>query len=597
MCRWVIRFMEKLLLEACLEAMQTGAIVGIQDMGAAGLTCSTCEMGARGGVGLDVELDLIPQRETGMTAYEIMLSESQERMLLVAEKGREDEVLRVFAKWGLDAVICGTVKPEPRLRIRHHGVLVADIPNQSLTDDAPLYHRPAGEWKAPVPFDPPDEALAELNAPRDYTADLKKLLASSNVCSKRWVHEQYDTMVQTNTVIGPGGEAGVMRIKGTGPQRSEIRDQRSGTSDDPTVPRHERGLAMALDGNGRWAYLDPKLGAMHAVAEAARKVAMSGATPVAATNCLNFGNPEKPEIMAQLSAAIDGISAACTALGTPITGGNVSLYNETRGEGIYPTPVLGIVGILEDVTKAVRASFQRAGDAILLLWPIPRGQEPDPNLKVPFEPATINRYIVAPLTTESSFPLDSPIVKPIPDVPEDSAETPASELAAFGSSEYAKVVLNSLWGTPPPLDLDAEADLHTLLAVLADKRLIMSACDISDGGIAVALAQAAFPHSIGASVDQDQSLVVHPLFGLFAEPATTMLITTHPSCVAEIEKLAGEFSFFAARIGTTGGPRLEITVDREPFISASLAELRPLWAESLEATLHDQVAQVAEVIR
>src|ERR1035437_6021672 len=361
-------FMEKLLLEACLEAMQTGAIVGIQDMGAAGLTCSTCEMGARGGVGLDVELDLVPQRETGMSAYEIMLSESQERMLLVAEKGREGEVLRVFEKWGLDAVIVGTVQPEPRLRIRHHGVLVADIPNQSLTDDAPLYHRTVGTWRAPVPHDPPVEVQSKLAEDRDYGADLKKLLASANVCSNRWVHEQYDTMVQTNTVQGPGGEAGIMRIKGTG------------------SPGHERGLAMALDGNARWTYLNPKLGAMHAVAEAARKVASTGATPVAATNCLNFGNPEKPEIMAQLSAAIDGIAEACTALSTPITGGNVSLYNETRGEGIYPTPVLGIVGILDDVTKAVPSHFQAGGDAIVLLWPIPAGQEPDPNLHVPFHP-------------------------------------------------------------------------------------------------------------------------------------------------------------------------------------------------------------------
>ena len=259
-------FMEKLLLEACLEAMQTGAIVGIQDMGAAGLTCSTCEMGGRGGVGLDVELDRVPQRETGMSAYEIMLSESQERMLLVAEKGREDEVLRVFAKWGLDAVIVGTVEPEPRLRIRHHGVLVADIPNQSLTDDAPLYHRPIGTWKAPVPLDPPAEVLAALTEDRNYTADFKKLLASSNVCSKRWIYEQYDSMVQTNTAIGPGGEAGVMRIKGTG-------DKNQGSE------KSERGLAMALDGNGRWAYLDPKLGAMHAVAEAARKVAMHRRIP------------------------------------------------------------------------------------------------------------------------------------------------------------------------------------------------------------------------------------------------------------------------------------------------------------------------------
>ena len=562
-------FMEKLLLEACLEAMQTGAIVGIQDMGAAGLTCSTCEMGARGGVGLDVELDLVPQRETGMSAYEIMLSESQERMLLVAIKGREDEVLRVFEKWGLDGVIVGTVEPEPRLRIRHHGVLVADIPNKSLTDDAPLYHRPVGTWKCPIPVEPTEEILSKLAEDRDYTADLKKLLASANVCSKRWVHEQYDTMVQTNTVIGPGGEAGVMRIKGTG-----TRDEGLGTK--------ERGLAMALDGNGRWAYLDPKLGAMHAVAECARKVAMTGAIPVAATNCLNFGNPEKPEIMAQLSAAIDGIAEACTALGTPITGGNVSLYNETRGEGIYPTPVLGIVGILEDVTKAVPAEFQKAGDAILMIWPIPRGEQPDPSLAIPMDNRGLHWQV--------------PIREVLPDdaitVPEDLTETDASaavKLAAFGSSEYAKEILGGFWGTPPALDLDAEADLHTLLAALAERTLLRSARDISDGGIAVALAQAAFPKGIGAVVEQDQSLLAHPLFGLFAEPASTVLVTMAPSHVARIEALASEYSFFVARIGTTGGNRIEISVDREPFISAPLADLRKPWASALEATLHGEV--------
>ena len=560
-------FMEKLLLESCLEAMRTGAIVGIQDMGAAGLTCSTCEMGARGGVGLDVELDFVPQRETGMSAYEIMLSESQERMLLVASKGREDEVLRVFAKWGLDAVIVGTVQPEPRLRIRHHGELVADIPNLSLTDDAPLYHRPVGVWNSPVPLDPPEEILAELAKDRDFTADLKKLLASANVCSKRWVHEQYDTMVQTNTVIGPGGEAGVMRIKGTG-----IRDQESGIK--------ERGLAMALDGNGRWAWLDPKLGAMHAVAEAARKVAMTGATPVAATNCLNFGNPEKPEIMAQLSAAIDGIAEACTALSTPITGGNVSLYNETRGEGIYPTPVLGIVGILDDVTKAVPADFQRGGDAIVQLWPVPRGVEPDPNLKVPFEPEPMKYYPVE-------------VVEQKPVVLEDTGapdETANAALSQFGSSEYAKAVLGGVWGQPPSLDLEAEADLHILLRVLAERKLVHSARDISDGGIAVSVAQAAFAHSIGATVEQDPSLMIYPLFGLFAEPATTMLVTANPDNVSKIEGLADEYSFFAARIGTTGGHRLEITVDRQTFISAPLAALRKPWASALEATLHDEVS-------
>jgi phosphoribosylformylglycinamidine synthase len=394
---------------------------------------------------------------------------------------------------------------------------------------------------------------------------LKRLLASANVCSKRWVHEQYDTMVQTNTVQGPGGEAGIMRIKGTG------------------TSGHERGLAMALDGNGRWAYMNPKLGAMHAVAECARKVAMTGAKPVAATNCLNFGNPEKPEIMAQLSSAIDGIAEACTALGTPITGGNVSLYNETRGEGIYPTPVLGIVGILEDVGKGVPAHFQEGGDAILLLWPIPAGQEPNPDLHVPF-PSEVAHPKADPYAV--AYGEETPIIH------EDAQEpdaTASAELTVFGSSEYAKVVLGGTWGQPPPLDLDAEADLHTLLAVLADRELIRSARDISDGGIAVALAQAGFPKGIGATVEQEQSLMAYPLFGLFAEPASTVLISTHPSQISEIEELAAEYSYFVARIGTTGGDHLEISVYHEPFISASLDDLRKPWASALEATLHGEV--------
>src|SRR3984885_10224968 len=307
-------FMEKLLLEACLEAMATGAVLGIQDMGAAGLTCSTCEMGARGDLGLTVELDRVPQRETGMTSYEIMLSESQERMLLVADKERAIEVLDVFSKWGLDASIVGEVTEKPNMVITQHGVLVADIPNQSLTDDAPLYHRAVGTWEPPVPRDPPAHVLEELKKPRDYTADLKKLLASANICDKRWVFEQYDSMVQTNTVQGPGGEAGVMRIKGTSKSSGAARHQGVlGTLADlvasstpqgeatlatnnqdaanPVVApdashefsdtvKGDRGLAMALAGNGRWTYLDPKLGAMHAVAEAARKVACTGATPV-----------------------------------------------------------------------------------------------------------------------------------------------------------------------------------------------------------------------------------------------------------------------------------------------------------------------------
>ncbi|MEY2395057.1 MAG: phosphoribosylformylglycinamidine synthase subunit PurL, partial [Acidobacteriaceae bacterium] len=336
-------FLEKLLLEACLEAMQTGAIVGIQDMGAAGLTCSTCEMGGRGGVGIEIELDRVPQRETGMTAYEIMLSESQERMLLVAQKGREQEVFRVFEKWGLDAVAVGEVTTDNKLRVLQHGEVVAEIPNQALTDDAPVYQRPLARWEPPVPREMP--AHINLNGASDSAQHLKQLLASPNICGKRWVWQQYDHMVQTNTVEAPGaGDAGVIRIKGS-----------------------QRGLAMALDGNGRWCYLDPRLGAMHAVAEAARKVACSGATPVGATNCLNFGNPEKPHIMWQFSQTIDGITKACEELEIPITGGNVSFYNETLGEGIYPTPVLGVVGILDDVRKTAKMHFAEAGRTIMLL--------------------------------------------------------------------------------------------------------------------------------------------------------------------------------------------------------------------------------------
>ena len=522
-------FMEKLLLEGCLEAMQTGAVVGIQDMGAAGLTCSTCEMGGRGGVGLDVELDKVPQRETGMSGYEIMLSESQERMLLVAEKGREDEVLRVFEKWGLDGVIVGEVIAEPHMRIRQHGELIADIPNQSLTDDAPVYHRPVGTWKAPVPLDSPADVLEALKQPRDYTADLKRLLSSSNICSKRWVFEQYDSMVQTNTVQGPGGEAGVMRVKGSG------------------TPGHERGLAMALDGNGRWCYLDPKQGAKLAVAEAARKVACTGAVPVAATNCLNFGNPEKPEIMAQLSAAIDGIAEACTALGTPITGGNVSLYNETKGEGIYPTPVIGIVGILEDVSKAVSANFAHPGDVLLLI--------------------------------DGGAQLDC--------------------WKHFGTSEYARVVMDSIWGTPCPIDLEAEAELHRRLAALTKAGLVHAACDISDGGLAVALAEACFVHGTGVDVHFSGCAGFPSYTRLFAEDPTRVVIACSPEEVSRIQQIFSSSSPGVWPIGTVTNGSFRIRMDESKeiapgkyttaetatVIETTITELKAAWSCALQSTL------------
>ena len=507
-------FLEKLLLEACLEAMQTGAIIGIQDMGAAGLTCSTCEMGGRGKVGTEIELDRVPQRETGMSPYEIMLSESQERMLLVAKKGREDEVFRVFEKWGLDAVEIGRVTNDSKMRVLQHGKVVSEIPNEVLTDDAPVYKRPLERWEPPVPREMPQGI--QLGTGGDLTQKFKHLLASPNICGKRWVWQQYDHMVLTNTVEGPGaGDAGVIRIKGS-----------------------QRGLAMALDGNGRWCYLDPQLGAMHAVADAARNVACCGATPVGATNCLNFGNPEKPQIMWQFSQVVDGITKACEALDVPITGGNVSFYNETLGEGIYPTPVLGIVGTLDDVHKAVFPHFREAGRALLLL----RGSDPGDRVDAESE---------------------------------------------FGSSEYAKEILGALWGFPPALELEREAALQKALVEMIRAGLVDSAHDCSEGGIAVTLAESAFAKDVGAKMDlASQGLPAE--FVLFGEDASRVLISCDRSNLSRIQQLGVKYGISADVIGETVPEQLEITLDGKTVVSAPISELRGVYESALEMALRTE---------
>jgi len=512
-------FLEKLLLEACLEAMQTGAVVGIQDMGAAGLTCSTCEMGARGKVGLEIELDRVPQRETGMSAYEIMLSESQERMLLVAEKGREPEVFRVFEKWGLDAVEVGHVTRDNVMRVRQHGELVAEIPNEALTDDAPVYKRPLERWEPPVEREMP--AHIKLAGPGDLTENFKQLLANPNICGKRWVWQQYDHMVQTNTVEGPGAaDAGVIRIKGS-----------------------QRGLAMALDGNGRWCYLDPRLGAMHAVAEACRNVACAGATAIGATNCLNFGNPEKPHIMWQFSQTIDGITKACEELEVPITGGNVSFYNETLGEGIYPTPVLGIVGILEDVHKTAKMEFREAGRTIVLL----RGSEPG-------------------------------------DITDAESE--------FGSAEYAKEILGAVWGYPPELDLEKEAALQRGLVEMIQGGLVESAHDCSSGGLAVALAESAFPKGIGLRVDIASNRLPAE-FALFGEDASRVILACDPARLAGIKQIAGKHGLSVDTLGETIPGQVEIKLDGRVVISASVDELSETYEAALEKALRTELEVVA----
>jgi phosphoribosylformylglycinamidine synthase II len=454
-----------------------------------------------------------------MTPYEIMLSESQERMLLVAQKGREQDVFRVFEKWGLDAVEVGRVTTDGKMRVLHHGEVVAEIPNQALTDDAPVYKRPLERWEPPVSREMP--AAVKLAEASDLTSNLKRLLASPNICGKRWIWQQYDSMVQTNTVEGPGaGDAGVIRIKGS-----------------------QRGLAMALDGNGRWCYLDPRLGAMHAVAEAARNVACAGATPIGGTNCLNFGNPEKPHIMWQFSQVIDGITKACEELEIPITGGNVSFYNETLGEGIYPTPVLGIVGTLEDVHKAVRPDFREPGRSIVLLRAGESGDATD---------------------AESEF----------------------------GSCEYAKEILGAVWGYPPELELQKEASLQKALVELAQAGMLDSAHDCSDGGIAVTLAESGFTHSIGMSIDLT-SQGLPPEFVLFGEEASRVVISCERDKLGAIQQVAVKYGIAAESIGETAPGQVEIRLDGRMVVSAQVSELREAYERSLEQMLQTEPDKMA----
>jgi phosphoribosylformylglycinamidine synthase len=513
-------FLEKLLLEACLEAMRSGFVLGIQDMGAAGLTCSTCEMGGRGGVGVEIEMDLVPQRETGMTAYEIMLSESQERMLLVAERGHENDVIAIFKKWGLDAVEIGTVIPEPVMRVKEHGEVIAEIPNTALTDEAPVYDRPWAPRPRTAPLDPPPAVKSQLDSPRDgkdLGRDLLALLAASNISSKRWITEQYDSMVRTNTISGPGGTAGLIRIKETG-----------------------QALAMALDGNGRYCYLDPKRGARLAVAEAARNVSATGAEPIGGTNCLNFGNPEKPSILWQFSEVIDGMTECCTALDIPITGGNVSFYNETEGRAIYPTPVIGVVGLIEDASKHATKPFKSADRSIIVLGGL--------------------------MTTDENFQ------------------------GIFGSSQYAQTVIGELWGQPPWVEPKYEAKVQACVRRLIAEGLVDSSHDLSDGGLAVAVAECAVGSmgnggGVGAAVDFRSSEDARRL--LFSEEASRILVTAKKDALKRIDRIVSEFGIRADEIGTTGGEELKFSQQGKPLFAISLDGLRGAYENSFSAVIEE----------
>jgi len=495
-------FMEKLLLEACLELMATDALIGVQDMGAAGLTCSTCEMGARGGAGIEIDVRHVPQRETGMSAYEIMLSESQERMLLVVKHGREREVEAIFDKWDLHAAHIGFVTDDGLMRVKDRGQVVAEIPNTALVDEAPVYDRPTSR---PTYLDEVRRLDLTALKPAAPTAALLSVLASPTIASKRWVYRQYDNMVRTNTLVLAGMGAGVVRIKGT-----------------------PRALAMSTDGNGRHCYLDPRRGAMLAVAEAARNVACAGGRPIGATNCLNFGNPEKPEIMWQLVEAIEGIAEACRALDVPITGGNVSLYNETDGNAIYPTPILGVVGVIEDAACTLARAFRHADRHIVLL---------------------------------------------------------GSTRADLGGSEYLKTVHGLVAGDAPHIDLAAERALIEVLVEAAARRIVESAHDCSDGGLAVTLAECAFDSGgIGVTVDLPAGEVAKEwsqLAALFGEGGGRAVVSVAAENLAALESLASRAGVPAAVIGRTGGARISIAIDGQAAIDCALAEAEQLWSSSL----------------
>jgi phosphoribosylformylglycinamidine synthase subunit PurL len=500
-------FMEKLLLEACLEAMQTGAVVAIQDMGAAGLTSSSCEMASRGGLGIEIELGRVPQREPGMTPYEMMLSESQERMLLVAERGREQEVLKVFAKWGLDAVEIGRVTEDGLVRVLHHAKVVAEIPAHALAEEGPVYQRPLA---APAPV--ANERLVDFGAAgADLTGNFRALLAAPAIASKRWIWEQYDYMVRTNTLEAPGaGDAAVVRIKGT-----------------------KRALALSADGNGRWCRLDPFLGAQLAVAEAARNVACSGAKPVAATNCLNFGSPEKPEVMWQFSRAIDGIAEACTALEIPITGGNVSFYNETLGRSIDPTPVLGVLGMIEDASHALGMAFRAEGDAILLL---------DGNAA--------------------------------------AAGASQNTVKEFSSSEYARTLRGVEAGAPPAVNLAAEKRLIGTLVALASEGKLQSAHDVSDGGLAVTLAESCFA-SGGLSAEISLTSKEPNEAALFGERGARAVVSVTPENVSAVRRIAAQYEVAVVELGRVARGEFRILLNGQTVISAEIPSLADAWSGAL----------------
>lgn len=486
-------FMEKLLLEATLELIQTGVIVGIQDMGAAGLISSSSEMASRGNTGIEMDIALIPKRETGMSPYEILLSESQERMLVVIEKGKEHIARKIFKKWGLNAVTIGKVTSDKMIRILERGKTVAEVPASSLAADAPVYYRKS---KKPLYIDDVRKFnISSLPSSDNYNELFLKILSSPNMASKKWIYEQYDHMVQTNTVLLPGSDSAVLRIKGT-----------------------KKGIAITIDGNGRYTYLDPETGGAIAVAEAARNITSSGAKPLALTDGMNFGNPMDPEIFYQFEKSAEGIKKACLSLNTPVTGGNVSFYNKSPKGAIYPTPIIGMIGLLEDINLATDIKFKNEGDIIILM-----GETKD----------------------------------------------------ELGGSEYLEVIHGIVKGIPPEINFQLEKNIQNTCLSLIKKGVIKSAHDISDGGIAINIAESIISGNIGAKIEVDISL--NPISFLFSETQSRIVITISKNNLEKVEALLKTNNTPYSILGKVGGDKLIIN----NLVNLNIKKMEEIWEKTI----------------
>lgn len=504
-------FTEKCLIEATLEALKTGYIVGIQDMGAAGITCSTCETAAKAGTGMRIDVRKVPLREESMTPYEIMLSESQERMLAIVQRGHENEVARIFTKWGLNAAIIGEVTDNGILHVYDGEELVAQVPAKSLAEEAPTYELDTEEPEYLSRIRGHD--LSSLPEPTDYKEVLLKLLASPSIASKEWVYEQYDHMVQTNTAILPGSDAAVIRIRGT-----------------------KKAIALTTDCNGRYCYLDPFVGAQIAVAEAARNLACSGARPMGVTDCLNFGNPEKPEVFWQFRKCVEGMAEACEYFGAPVVSGNVSFYNETPEMVIYPTPVVGMLGLIDDVDRRCSSEFKNEGDVVVLI----SGWTPE--------------------------------------------EESRCDISSLGGSEYLKVVHGLVVGRPPKLSLEREKRVHETILKAIDQGLLSSAHDCSDGGLAVALAEACIMGNVGARISLTANCA--PASALFAETQSRVVVSLPVEKLGVLREIAESMEVQMTVLGKVGGEKLEIAVNEESVIDVKVIELGEAWHKAIPAKMN-----------